>query len=68
MEYEGGGQVKLSDKYTFNWIRMNDGEIYGNVQRSDGSFHSGLSGYYRTDDVQKALRIARIELGLPKED
>lgn len=46
--------------YSFHWMRHNaEGEIWGSVQRADGSLVSGASGWYRTEIPGYAADRAR---------
>lgn len=61
------GEISLKDGYKFLWMAgSGDGEIYGSVQKPEGGFAPGLSGWYRTTDPVVAADIAQRRLNLEK--
>lgn len=59
MYQENAGTIGLDGGYRFIWNRgSGDGEIFGSIQKPDGSIMKGLSGWYRTTDPALASKEA----------
>lgn len=58
------GKINLKHNLVFVWS-LSDGkvpEIFGHVQTPTGATVKGTSGWYRTDDPQKAAKVAQSNL------
>lgn len=54
----GSGKISLKDGYVFYWMAARDGEISGFVEGPHGGIVPKTSGWYRTEDPEKAARYA----------
>lgn len=56
------GRVNLGEFGIFYWTRMEDGEISGHVEDVGRRIISGTSGWYRTNDPDRAAEFAALEV------
>lgn len=55
------GRIELDNGHTFFWT-LEGKEIYGWVDDTNGIIVNGASGWYRTNDPEKAARLATLAL------
>lgn len=61
---ENFGHIDLENGFKFHWVRSGDKtpEISGFIEKPNGGTLKGSSGWYRTDDPQKAAVRASMRL------
>lgn len=58
---ETAGVIDFSNGCKFIWIRgSGDGEIFGSIQKQDGSILIGSGGWWRTKNPAEAAKVAKL--------
>jgi len=53
-----GGILNLPCGSKFYWNRSGDGEVYGSLEDSDGTYCKDLTGWWRTKNPEEAATAA----------
>jgi hypothetical protein len=64
------GVTAIRKDHTFVWIKTEDDEIYGQIEDIHENILPGTSGFWRTNDLNLAFRLAseRLEQDLKEQE
>jgi hypothetical protein len=61
-EKKNKGTIPINHLQVFNWLRSNDGEVFGHVEGAGAEIVPKTAGFYRTNDPEVAVLYAKEKL------